>query len=467
MVLAPTGVAALNIGGQTIHSFFNFNPSITVAEVGNVYVPNEKLYKNIDTIVIDEISMVRADLLDCVGEFLRLYGKKKRKPFGGIQMIFIGDLYQLPPVVTSKEKGIEEIYETPYFFSAKAFNKTEFEFVEFEKVYRQSDEEFLEILNTIRNNTVTDELIEKLNTRVNRDFEPNDNEFYIYLSTTNKIADKINNEKLSKLSGKEYNYFSKIRGSFDTEDLPNSKELNLKIGSHVMLVNNDSNGRWVNGDIGKIVDIQKARKKGEDDIICVELSDGMVVDVEPYTWELFKYVFDNESNQLFSESVGTFTQYPLRLAWAITAHKSQGLTFDKVIIDLSGGIFSHGQLYVALSRCRTLEGIVLKKPVSKKHVFIDRRVVKFLTKFQYKKSQEKISVEEKLSIILKAIKEGKNLEIVYLKASDVKTKGVVKPYQVGEMFYNGVPFLGLYGYCTLRKEERVFNVEKIIEIREV
>jgi len=463
-VLAPTGVAAVNIKGQTIHSFFNFKPDITIHKVKEIKPKNTRLYKKIQTIVIDEISMVRADLLDCVDIFLKLHGKKKNKPFGGIQMVFIGDLYQLPPVVTSKEKDIfKEFYKTPYFFDANVFKDCEFEFVELEKVYRQSDTAFLEILNSIRNNTVTDEALENLNKRVKPDFVPEEDEFYIYLTTTNKMAEKINHEKLSKLRSKEFKYYGFIDGEFNESELPTASELTIKIDSQVMLLNNDSKGRWINGDIGRVIDIET--KRTEPDIIIVELTNGEVIEVTPFTWEMYEFYYDSKKKKILTEVVGQFTQYPLKLAWAITIHKSQGLTFDKVIIDIGRGTFSHGQLYVALSRCRSLDGLVLKKPVDKKHILLDRRIVRFLTQFQYKYAEKNLPIEEKISLIKKAIKNKKPIEIVYLKSSDIKTKRVIIPISVGPMEYADKTFLGLKAFCTIRGQERNFNVEKILEIK--
>lgn len=463
-VLAPTGVAAVNIKGQTIHSFFNFKPDITPHKVNEIKPKKPQLYKKIQTIVIDEISMVRADLLDCVDKFLRLHGKNKNKPFGGIQMIFIGDLYQLPPVVTSREKDIfKEFYKTPYFFDAHVFSECELEFIEFDKVYRQSDSSFLEILNSIRNDTITEKAIQILNSRVKSDFVPNKDEFYVYLTTTNKMAEEINNERLSKIKGKEFIYYGYIDGQFSDSELPTSEKLLLKINAQVMLLNNDALGRWINGDIGKIIDIES--RKTEPDIIFIELTSGEIVEVTPFKWEMYEFYFDSKKKKILTEVVGQFTQYPIKLAWAITIHKSQGLTFDKVIIDLGKGTFSHGQLYVALSRCRTLEGLILKKPISKKHIFLDRRIIKFLTQFQYNYAAKSFPIEEKISIINKAIKNKKALEITYLKSTDEKTKRLVYPLSVGHMEYGKKNFLGLKAFCNLRGEERNFNIEKIIDLK--
>lgn len=387
-VIAPTGVAAVNVKGETIHSFFGFKPDITSNMIKGLRPVKKEIYKKLDAIIIDEISMVRADLMDCIDCFLRIHGKNKNKPFGGLQMIFIGDLYQLPPVVTSRDRVLfGSLYRSPYFFDAMVFSSGfDMQFIELEKVYRQRDDRFLNILNAIRNNTASEEDLDAINERYIPDFN-DDKGFYIYLTTTNDLADSINATRLAELKDKEYRYHSLIEGDFHIKDLPTGLEINIKIGAQVMLLNNDSMGRWINGSIGKVTGIEKT--KGEPDAIHVELQDGEIVDVWPYTWGMYEFHYDKKSGLVVSDVVGTFTQYPLKLAWAVTIHKGQGMTFEKVIIDIGRGTFSHGQLYVALSRCTSLEGIVLKKPIAKKHIFMDWRVVDFVTKYQYKQAQKK------------------------------------------------------------------------------
>lgn len=474
-VLAPTGVAAVNVRGQTIHSFFNFKIDITPDSVRKIRPRDKAVYKKLDAIVIDEISMVRADLLDCVDVFLRLHGRGKSMPFGGIQMIFIGDLYQLPPVVTSRGKALfMDYYKSPYFFDAMVFggNKTfNMEFIELEKVYRQKDASFLKLLNVIRNNTATDNDMNEINKRYIPDFREKggstikdfgDKDFSIYLTTTNNLADSINIKKLAEIKGKEYRYTGALEGDFSAKDLPTGMEIVLKTGAQVMLLNNDSAGRWINGSIGRVVGIEKEDGR---DAILVELSDGETVDVTPYKWEMYKFSYDKNRNMVTSEAVGSFTQYPLKLAWAVTIHKSQGMTFDNVIIDIGRGTFCHGQLYVALSRCTTLEGIVLKIPVSKKNILMDRRVVEFVTKYQYHLAEKRLPLHEKISFIEDAIKTGKQLEIVYLKTKDEKSKRVITPLSVGEFEYSGKRFPGLKAFCTKRMDERVFHIERILEMR--
>jgi ATP-dependent exoDNAse (exonuclease V) alpha subunit len=463
-VLAPTGVAALNVKGQTIHSFFRFKPGITPDRVKKLRSDNsENIYRKLDAIVIDEISMVRADLLDCVDRFLRLNGPAADKPFGGIQMAFIGDLYQLPPVVTSGEKAVfQSLYETPYFYGARVFDSFDMEFVELEKIYRQHDEQFITLLNAIRNNSITEEGLELLNQRYQPEFEPPSDEFYVYLTTTNKLAEEINGKRLAGLKGRLYTFTGSIEGDFGEEYLPTAVDLQVKVGAQVMMLNNDIEGRWVNGSIGKITGITLNRS-GED-IIVAELADGDEVEITSFTWEIFRFFV--EAGGLQSEVIGTFTQYPLMLAWAVTIHKGQGKTFDRVIIDIGKGTFAHGQMYVALSRCTTLGGIILKKPALKKHIWTNYQVMDFLTKYQYRKAEQSCPVDGKIDLIRQAIEKKSSLEIVYLKPSDEKTTRVVRPEAVGEMEYRGKKYLGMRAFCLKRNEERVFRIDRILEMRE-
>jgi len=463
VVLAPTGIAAINVGGQTIHSFFNFKPEVTPDTVSRIKPKEAKIYKHIDTIIIDEVSMVRADLLDCVDVFLQRNGKKKGIPFGGIQMVFIGDLYQLPPVVRSKERELfRTLYKSPYFFDSHSFQNIKPEFVELQKVYRQRDESFIDLLNSIRNNTVRDDDLVRLNTRVMPDFKPSGDDFYIHLTTTNSLADNINMERLAGIKGREYKFEGCIDGDFPEKDLPTNPVLTLKKGAQVMLLNNDSHGRWVNGSIGRIAGFVKDEKH---DIILVQLVDGEIVDVTPFRWDIFEYVYDDKTKRLSSRTTGSFTQYPIRLSWAVTIHKSQGKTFDNVIIDVGGGTFAHGQVYVALSRCRSFDGIILRRPLKKGHILMDWRVVDFITRYQYMASERDCPLDEKIAIINDAIEKGRPLEIIYLKREDEKTKRSIIPLSVGEMHYNGKGFIGLKAFCTLRGEERSFRVDRILKIR--
>lgn len=462
VVLAPTGVAAVTVRGQTIHSFFGFKPDITPHKVKTLrYSPKRvKLCQKLEAIVIDEISMTRADLLDSVDQFLRLHGPRKKLPFGGIQMILIGDLYQLAPVVSGAERELFRFgyYQSPYFFAAKVFENLEMQFVELEKIYRQKDEDFINLLNTIRNNTAATDELEMLNRRHLPDFVPKAEEFYISLTTTNALAEEINSQELERLPGKESRFTGQISGRFDLKDLPTAEDLRLRAGAQVMLLNNDPRGRWVNGTIGKV-------KKLERDEVKVTLPDGRTFSIGPYRWEMFEFYIDPKNGRINSDVIGSFTQIPLRLAWAVTIHKSQGKTFEKVILDIGRGTFAHGQLYVALSRCTSLEGMILKKPIAKKHILMDWRVVKFMTDFQYELSEKALSLEKKVEILKAAIKTHKKLRIIYLKSSDEKSNRVIEPLNVGEMEYEGKPFLGVAAYCHRRQDERVFRVDRILEIR--
>jgi len=462
-VLAPTGVAAVNIEGQTVHSFFGFKPDATISKIKKLSGERKNLYRNIDAIIIDEISMMRADLLDCVDKFLRLNGKDKNLPFGGVQMVFIGDLYQLPPVITSREKDIfKKQYETGYFFSSNVFKNFDMDFVELEKIYRQKDQKFVDILNSIRNNSVEPEDLALLNKKFNPDFDPKTDDFYVYLVPTNDLAKKINEGYLAKVEGKAFYFKGGIEGDFDEKYLPTDLNLALKIGSQVMLLNNDPQGRWINGSIGKIVEVED--EKG---FILVEFEDGRNEVVVPYAWSIYNYSYNKDANSLETEIAGSFKQYPLKLAWALTIHKSQGKTFEKVIIDMGRGAFAHGQTYVALSRCTALGGLILKKEIKKSHIFIDWKVVQFITKYQYKISEHKMPLEKKTDMIERAMENGKKLKIVYLKAKDEKSERIISPKYIGEMEYNGVSFLGVGALCHARGENRVFRVDRILEIEEV
>jgi ATP-dependent exoDNAse (exonuclease V) alpha subunit len=467
VVLAPTGVAALNVEGETIHSFFNFKPGVTVGESKKIGKSFRKsfLFQELEMIVIDEISMVRADLLDCVDSFLRA-SRGKRTPFGGVQMVFIGDLYQLPPVVSKEEKPLfQGPYSSPYFFSAKAVrdliekkSKTEIEFVELEKIYRQRDLDFIQLLNGIRNRTIEPSYLQKLNHRV---LEPSGEflENTIFLTSTNEQSDQINKQNLEKLSSPVFKFAGEMEGEMDRKHLPTDSELFLKENARVMLLNNDSFGRWVNGTLGTVAKIDSDR-------ILVNLDNGEEVEVNPFTWTLFHHYYDKDSLSIGKKETGRFTQFPLRLSWAMTIHKSQGKTFDKVVIDLGKGAFSPGQVYVALSRCRSFEGIVLKTPVKMNHLLMDYQVVRFLTRFQYRLSDKKVPLSEKITLLNKAIEEKKRLKIVYLKSQDEKSSRVIQPIKLEDMEFKGHEFIGVQAHCFLRNDTRVFNVERILEIAE-
>jgi ATP-dependent exoDNAse (exonuclease V) alpha subunit len=376
-------------------------------------------------------------------------------------MVFIGDLYQLPPVVTGPERqAFDACYETPYFYSAKALQSFDMDLVELEKIYRQHDRDFIDLLNSIRNNSVTQPQLDQLNTRFKPDFEPEEDDFYIYLTTTNQMAKEINASRLALLETPLYSFSAQIQGEFGREYLPTAIDLEVKTGAQVMLLNNDTAGRWVNGSVGKITAIEPGEKE---EVITVELQDGNPEKVTPNTWEIFRFFI--EDGKLCTEPIGSFRQYPLMLAWAVTIHKSQGKTFEKVIIDIGKGSFAHGQTYVALSRCTTLDGIILKKPILKKHIWSDYRIPNFLTRYQYDRAEASFPLDEKIALIKQAIENGDFLEMVYLKPNDEKSQRTVRPLAVGEMQYCGKSYPGMRAFCTLKKAERTFRVDRILALK--
>ena len=374
VVLAPTGVAALNVRGQTIHSFFGFPPRlIDQNEIKRRRF--RKLYQKLEVLVIDEISMVRADILDGIDLFLRI-NRENDLPFGGVQMLFFGDLFQLPPVVASQmeRQYFQSYYPSPYFFSAQVFERGfEFEMVELRHVYRQEQKHFLRLLDAIRLNRADDSDIQDLNRRHMPDFEARDQ--FITLSARNATVDSINQRELAKLNDPPRYFTAFVGGTFNPKLYPTDLRLELKKNAQVMFLKNDPERRYVNGTIGKITDLDPEWIR-----VQVTRPDGSheEIEVETAEWEILRYKMDpNEPDKIEAEVVGTFEQYPLRLAWAITIHKSQGKTFDRVIIDLGRGAFEHGQTYVALSRCRTLDGIILQARLRPQDILVDDRVVEF------------------------------------------------------------------------------------------
>jgi ATP-dependent exoDNAse (exonuclease V) alpha subunit len=367
IILAPTGVAALNAGGETIHSFFKFKTDITVSKIKKKKLNDKSIYKKVETIIIDEASMLRCDLLDCIDKFLRINRERNKEPFGGVQLVFIGDLRQLPPVVKQEEKEIfASIYSTPFFLSARVLNECMLRNIELKKIYRQKDEEFINLLNCVRNKNIDEKVIKKLNEKVVKNLQTKD--MTVYLTTTNKRASYVNNQHLQNIKSSPYEFDAEtenINSADKSNAFPAETKLVIKRDAQVMMLNNDSKGRWVNGSIGVVEDV----KKGFDSdkvLIYVRFRDGSVESVEPYKWELFKYKWNDAAKQIETESAGSFRQYPLKLSWAVTIHKSQGKTFDNVIIDMENGAFAPGQLYVALSRCSNFDGISLLKPVTKR-----------------------------------------------------------------------------------------------------
>lgn len=378
VVVAPTGIAALNVDGHTIHRLFGFRPTTTLSDVsGGDYRPGRfaKTLGKLQTLIIDEASMVRADVFDMIAAALQRFGPEPGAAFGGVQVVLVGDLYQLPPVVTEGEQHyFSTAYDTPYFFSANAFSREDFPSVSLTTVFRQlGDDRMTAILNEIREGVLLGHAQQHLDARVDRDFVPPDGEFWLTLAPTNRLVTARNRQQLERLPGEEMLHRATESGDLSLFDKPLDDELRFKVGAQVMMLNNDQSERWVNGSIGRVVGVGYDRHGA---VVEVEFPDGDTAEVAPFTWEATRPVVDGGS--LRREVVGTFTQLPFKLAWAITIHKSQGQTLDRLVVDLSGGMFSTGQLYVALSRCTSLAGLVLKRPVLPKDLKVDRRIARFL-----------------------------------------------------------------------------------------
>ncbi len=377
VILAPTGVAALNVKGQTIHSFFGFHPNIQLSMVKKAPKESIKLFKDLETIVIDEISMVRADLLDCIDRALKLNRGNSNEPFGGVQMIFIGDLFQLPPVVTREETyRFQSEYDSPYFFSAYTMYEVDLNIIELQKIHRQKEKKFIALLEKLRTDTIDRNDIDEWNKRHDPNFNTDTDSDYIHLTTTNKMAQKRNEQELRRLSGKEWKLKAYTMGTLPERRMPSESSITIKKGARIMFTMNDPEKRWVNGTLGTVTSINK---KGLSKFpeLEVELENGKIVYVKQHKWEIFEYG-DSESGELTKAIIGSYTQYPIALAWAVTIHKGQGKTFNKVLVDIGWGTFSHGQMYVALSRCTTFKGLVLLKPFKTKDIILDEAVVNFM-----------------------------------------------------------------------------------------
>jgi len=441
VVVAPTGVAAINAGGVTIHSFFQlpFGPHIpadsnirtsseTLKDAFNQVNANKfnrdkiNIFRSLDLLIIDEISMVRADVLDAIDEVLRRY-KDRYKPFGGVQLLMIGDLQQLPPVVKNEDwEFLRDYYTTMFFFGSKALQKTSYVPIELKHIYRQNDEAFIKLLNKVRDNHIDAETLNELNKRYIPDFATDSEEGYITLTSHVALAYRINESKLEKLPGKENRFDATVTGDFPEYSFPTENQLVLKKGAQVMFVKNDASfeKQFYNGKIGKIV-------KFENEKIIVQCPDDTFpITVEPMEWSNNKYSIDESTKEIKESVIGTFTQFPLKLAWAITIHKSQGLTFERAIIDANAA-FAHGQVYVALSRCKTLEGIVLNSPISPNSVKTDSSITAFNIEAEQNQPDEQtlltskhafqqkllielfdfIPIERRLNTLLKLLNENK------------------------------------------------------------
>jgi ATP-dependent exoDNAse (exonuclease V) alpha subunit len=421
-VVAPTGVAAINAGGVTIHSFFQlpFGPYIPTQknnwEVFNGKVNNQHsllknlrlagakrdLLRELDLLIIDEVSMVRADMLDAVDAILRHVRRQALIPFGGVQMVYIGDLFQLPPVVRNDEWDVlKEYYDSPFFFNAMSVKQAAPVFIELKKIYRQTDTDFIDILNHIRNNICTKEDLQKLHLHYKPDFVPAKEENYITLTSHNEKADLINRRELQKLSGKAYSYNAEISGEFYDRSFPAEEILHLKVGAQIMFIKNDKGEfrRFFNGKIGIVKNIF-------DDKIYISFPneiDTLVLEKE--TWQNIKYNYNKDSDKIEEEELGTFRQYPIRLAWAITIHKSQGLTFDKAIID-AGASFAPGQVYVALSRLTSLNGLVLHSRIQPNCISTDARVLEFVKSEETEEQLQEILKEEQQVFVKQSLLKG-------------------------------------------------------------
>ncbi len=466
-VLAPTGVAAVNIEGQTIHSFFKFRPDVTVDRVkrrGSSKAKTKTIYQKLQVLIIDEISMVRADLMDCMEKFMRLNGPIPGEPFGGVQIIVFGDLFQLPPVVKREDWDVlGQQYKSPHFFSAHCAPDLDFQLIELGHIYRQQDPEFIAILNKIRSGHATNEDLSQLNDRCYN--KPNDlqSDLTITLTGTNKLADEINDENLEALDEKYHLFEGELSGEFRQDSLPSPLELKLKPGAQIMMTNNDPKQRWINGTMGKIMRISQ-----NDDyelVVRVELESGKRVNVSKNTWDMTKYVVDGE--KISTEIIGSYNQYPLKLAWAITIHKSQGKTFDDVVIDLGRSAFAAGQTYVALSRCRTLEGITLTSKLSNRHIISDHAVTKFLVSLTLKKAQEHLSDHEKLYRIGDAIESASDITIDYIRMTGEISNRRIEPESLGQATVDGQQVDTLKAYCHVAQRPMTFSIPQILKIHKV
>lgn len=407
IVLAPTGISAVNVGGQTLHSFFKipFKPLLPddpefsprkIRQTLRYSKDKVKIIRELELIIIDEISMVRADIIDFIDKVLRVYSNNMREPFGGKQLLFVGDVFQLEPVVTRDMRDIlSRFYTQFFFFNARVFGDLGLVPIELQKMYRQTDNTFLSLLDRVRNNHASAQDIAQLNQRYNPNFTDN-GEFVITLAMRRDTVDAINDEHMRALTTPEYTFTGVITDKFPENELPTSKELVLKQGAQVIFIRNDKDNRWVNGTLAKVYEVS--------DTLKVEMENGEIYKLEREMWENMQYTYDEKEKKIIESVLGTFSQFPIKPAWALTVHKSQGLTFNNVVIDFGGGAFTSGQTYVALSRCTTLEGITLLKPLSARDIIVSTAVVAFSRSFNDKLIIENALRQEKAaSLFRKAV----------------------------------------------------------------
>ncbi|MGM9803252.1 MAG: AAA family ATPase [Muribaculaceae bacterium] len=386
VVLAPTGIAAVNVGGVTMHSFFKMplkpllpdDPDYTPRRIRQTLRFSRekvKLLKELDLIIIDEISMVRADMIDFMDRVLKIYSENMREPFGGKQMLFVGDIFQLEPVVTADMRSIlKRYYNQCFFFNAHVFGLMKLVPIELRKIYRQTDVDFVSMLDRVRVNHATKQDIAMINSRYNPNYESEDGKFVMTLATRRDTVDVINENHMNAINKPEFVFEGEVEGTFPSQSLPTLKELVIKEGAQVIFIRNDKEGRWINGTLGRVCWVDENGMR-------VELENGNIYDVEPDIWENMQYSYDEEKKVVVENVLGSFKQFPVKPAWALTVHKSQGLTFNNIVVDFAGGAFSSGQTYVALSRCTSLEGIVLLGRIDERDIIVNSSVVEFSRKF--------------------------------------------------------------------------------------
>ncbi|MGP1491785.1 MAG: helix-turn-helix domain-containing protein [Prevotella fusca] len=450
VIVAPTGVAAINAGGMTIHSFFQlplspFIPDTSIKNRFDYSKEKRKIMRTLDLLIIDEISMVRADLLDAIDSVLRRF-REHDKPFGGVQLLMIGDLQQLTPVVTpEEEKVLQRYYDTPYFFGSKALRSISYVTIELTHVYRQQDSTFITLLNNIREGKATAADLQRLNERYSPTFLPEAGSDYIRLTTHNRMAESYNEDQLRNLPSRACSFRAETDGNFPEYSYPADFNLTLKVGAQVMFIRNDNNGRYYNGRIGHVTYVDNEKIL----VLCPGDEDAIEVEVE--TWENTKYTLNEKTKQIEAEVQGTFKQYPLRLAWAITIHKSQGLTFEHAIIDAQAS-FASGQVYVALSRCKTLEGLVLASPIGNAAIINDSRVSDYIS-HQTEQAEQSISA-------LPALKEEyyRQLLIELFNFNDIKTYEAALFRVLTEFFFKFPKINALHKMTLSDLDTRVISI---------